>query len=59
MEIEEPQKFIKVTMPEFQNNMDTIKIWLEEFEIKIDENTKQPFGASEKDIVWTEGSIAN
>ena len=39
VEIEEPQKFIKVTIPEIPNNMDSVKIRFGEFEIIVDENT--------------------
>ena len=40
-EIEETQKFIKVTIPEMSNNMDTVKIRFEGFEIIVDENTSE------------------
>ena len=41
VETEGTQKFIKVTIPETPNNMDTVKIRFGEFEIIIDENTSE------------------
>ena len=40
-EIEEPQKFIKVTIPEIPSTMNTVKIRFGEFEIIVEENTSE------------------